>query len=415
MPMNIWFVNHYAIAPNTPGGTRHYSLAKELVKRGHSVTIIASSFDYFTQTETKLSVGEGFRHETIDDVDFLWLRTPPYKGNSLGRVKNMLAFSRDIWFQKGLRNKRKPDVIYGSTPHLFAAYAARRLAKSLKIPFVLEVRDLWPQTLIDLGRISPRHPFIQVLERLEKSLYRSSNHIVSLLPFAFEHIVPKGGAKDSITWISNGIDLSMVPAPQPPEVRDTFNIFYTGAHGLANGLDVLLTAAAHLKSRKDTQHIRITLIGEGPEKKKLMERAKQEDLSNVAFCKALPKREVYSVAREADAFIALVHDSPLYKYGTVANKFFDYLAMARPTLMMTSARNNPIAEADAGITVSSGNVHGLMLAMVEIAQLTPQVRWEMGLRGRKYVEENFSFEQLAIRLETVLEQVVKNADSRTVH
>jgi glycosyltransferase involved in cell wall biosynthesis len=404
--MNIWFINHYALPPDKAGGTRHYSLAKELVRLGHKVTIIASSFDYFSQTETKLSVGESSKRETVDGVDFIWLRTPPYKGNSLGRIRNMLSFTFDIWREKSCEHLPRPDVIYGSSPHLFAAYSAYRVAKRKKIPFVLEVRDIWPQSLVDIGSISPGHPLVRLLTRLEKTLYTHATHVVTLLPFAHEHIVQKGGRPDAITWVSNGIDLRLVPAPEEPKATGKFNIFYTGAHGVANALDVLVETANEVQHRPDAAHIHFTLVGEGPEKIKLKETAKQYGLTNITFRDSVPKRSLYTLAQEADAFVALVRDSVLYKHGISFNKFFDYLAMARPVLMASSARNNPVGEAGAALTVPPDDPKALAEAVFELCSYSLEKRSDMGMRGRSYVEEHYSFEKLAKKLEVVFTDVL---------
>ncbi len=403
--MNIWFVNHYALPPDRPGGTRHYSLARRLVELGHHVTIIASSFDYFTQTEMRLKSGETIKREDIDGITFLWLKTPPYSGNSLARIRNMLSFTFDIWRRKGMRTLSKPDVIMGSSPHLFAALAAQHLASNMSVPFVLEVRDLWPQSLVDLGNFSLRHPFIQVLARIEKYLYKKADHIVTLLPFAAEHIVNHGGNQSKITWVSNGIDLKMVPAPSTPIPKDSFKVMYTGSHGLANGLGTLLEAAA-LISRSGYSHIHICLVGDGPAKKSLVAQANKLGLSNVSFEASLPKNQLHAFMAEADAFVAVLLDSPLYKYGVSLNKFFDYLSMARPTVVASSARNNPLHEAEAGFTVPPDDPKALADALVKLSQLPATERWAMGMRGHHYVEEHYSFAKLAERLENVLTEAV---------
>ncbi len=254
--MNLWIVNHYAIPPQRAGGTRHYTLAKELIRRGYRVTIIASSFDHATRREAHLAPGEPFKLEVIESVPFLWLRTPPYAGNSVARIWNMTVFAYRVWRSAGEALLGKPDVVIGSSPHPFAALAAERLATRFRVPFVLEVRDLWPQTLIDLGGFSPRHPFILLLESIERYLYRKASRIITLLPGAGEHIREKGGDLSRVVWIPNGIDLELSPSPQPPRLNQVFTIMYAGAHGLANGLDLVLDVAALLEEgrvgRSDT-------------------------------------------------------------------------------------------------------------------------------------------------------------------
>ena len=160
--MKIWFVNHYAVPLTHVGNVRHFTLARELVKRGHDVSIVASSFIHKTLSEGVSTGKNACKHENIEGVDFLWIKTPPYKGNSWKRLWNMTVFGFRFWMGKGTRGLKRPDIIIGSSPDPLAAFAAYRVARRLKVPFVFEVRDLWPQTLVDLGRISPNHPLVRI-------------------------------------------------------------------------------------------------------------------------------------------------------------------------------------------------------------------------------------------------------------
>ena len=178
--MQCWWINHYAIPPNEPGGTRHYSLAKKLKTHGIEVTIIASSFNY-VQRKERLKANESHRCEVIDGVPFVWLRTRAYSGNSVSKLLNMLSFVRHLRRRSDLPDT-KPDIIIGSSPHPFAADEARRIARRLNVPFCLEIRDLWPQTLTDVGGLSAWHPVVLWMRRIERRLYRAARCIVTLLP-----------------------------------------------------------------------------------------------------------------------------------------------------------------------------------------------------------------------------------------
>lgn len=396
--MNIWLVNHYAITPSQAGGTRHYNLARRLVERGHRVTVIASSFDHVRQQELHLEPGEVSRVETVDGVQFLWLRTPPYRGNSVGRLWNTMVFARRVLSVRPEKVGYAPNVVLGSSPHLFAAWAAERLARRYRASFVLEVRDLWPQSLVDLGSFSPGHPFIRLLASLEKRLYRRARRIVTLLPGAAEHIAQKGGNPAKIAWIPNGIDLDRLPPPEPPAAKETFELMYAGTHGLANGLQVVLEAAERLQNHS----VRFRLVGDGPDKPRLVEMAAKMNLNNVVFEPPVPKNQVYTLLQEADAFLMVLRDSPVFRWGVSPNKLFDYMAAARPVIFSVNTPLNPVAEAGAGITVPAEDADSLAAAIVEISSLSAEERWRMGLRGRRYVEENHNLSRLADKLEAVL-------------
>lgn len=405
--MNIWIVNHYAIPPQQAGGTRHYTLAKELIRRGHKVTIVAASFDYLTRREAHLAPGELFKLEVVEGVPFLWLRTPPYSGNTVARVWNMTVFAYRVWAIIDKVLIERPNVVIGSSPHLFAALAAERLAARFHVPFVLEVRDLWPQTLIDLGNFSPKHPFIAFLEGIERYLYRKAAAILSLLPGAKEHMAEKGADPSRIVWLPNGIDLELVPPPQPPKSDGPFTVMYAGAHGLANGLDLALKAAHLLEREGWGKRVRFRFVGDGPEKPNLMQKAQALGLRSVSFENPVPKKAVYGLLQQADAFLLILPDSPLYRWGISINKMFDYLSQARPIIFCGNTPFNAVNEAGAGITLPPANPKALAEAVKGMALMHPEERWAMGLRGRAYVEKHHSLNRLADKLEEVLKDVAK--------
>ena len=408
--MNLWLVNHYAILPQQAGGTRHYTLARELVERGHQVTIVASSFDHTTRQEMHLRDGAPSRLEVVDGVRFLWLRTPPYSGNSARRLWNTMVFARKVLGLRAADLGGPPDVVLGSSPHLFAAWAAERLARRHRVPFVLEVRDLWPQSLVDLGSFSEGHPFIRWLEYIERSLYRRASRIVTLLPGAGEHIAQKGGSDERVVWIPNGVDLRLLPSPSPPESRESLTFLYAGAHGLANHLGYLLEAIHHARRLRPELPAHFRFVGDGPEKPALIQRARELGLENVAFEDPVPKNRVFEVLASADAFLVALQDTPLYRWGISLNKIYDYLAMARPIVLAApdSVYNNPIEEARAGLTAPSNNPEAYAKRLVELAETPAEERWQMGLRGRAYVEQNHSVPRLATRLEETLRAAIED-------
>ena len=400
--MNIWLVNHYALPPSRPGGIRHYAFAKELQKRGHRVVIIASSFDHQIRRETRLYRSECFKFQEEEGVPFLWLRTPAYTGNTPARVLNMLSFAGGIslWAKASLIGK--PDLILGSSPHLFAALGAYLQSLRHGVPFILEVRDLWPQTLVDLGGFSSSHPFILLLEKVERFLYRRASKIITLLPCAHLHMVEKGADKSKIVWIPNGVDLSLFPKPVPPKVNARLTVMYAGSHGLANNLDVALEAAAILQNRGLSELVEFRFIGEGPEKARLVERAKSLNLVNVSFEDPVPKKQIYEKLSLADVLLLILKDGPLFRFGVSPNKLFDYMAVGRPVIFAARAPRNPVEEAGAGIVVPPDDPKALADAVYNLANLSWEERWTMGLRGREYLEKHHSVERLVDRLEETL-------------
>jgi glycosyltransferase involved in cell wall biosynthesis len=399
--MKILLVNHYAFPPSQPGGTRHYSLARALMAMGHQVTIAAAGFDHITRTD-RLDPGETVRRELHGGVPFIWLRAPGYQSSGgAARLWNMLAFARAVERRLAPHLDGRPDVIVGSSPHLFAAQASLRLARRMGVPFVLEIRDVWPQSLVEVMGVSRWHPLVWHMERIERELYREASHIITLLPGIGPRVAERGGNPGAITWVSNGIDLGLLPPVADPPDRPGFTFMYAGSHGVTNALDVLLDAAALLQARGSRP--RMVLLGTGPEKPRLEARALAEGLE-VSFLPPVPKLEVYGVLAQADAFWVSSHDTSLWRHGISFNKLFDYMAMARPTVIGLACANNPIAEADCGITVRPGSAPAMAEGMERMMALAPEARRAMGRRGRAYVEANFDSRILAARFAAALRE-----------
>ena len=410
--MNIWIFNQYAITPDLPGGTRHYDLGRELVKRGHQVVIFATSFHHYLHRETRLQPGERWKVEDVDGLKFVWLRTPSYQRNDWRRVRNMVVFALRAWWM-GRRlpglvpGVGKPDVVIGSSPHLLTPLVAYWVARRFRVPFVMEVRDLWPQTFVDMGGLTERHPVIKVLQFLEQFLYKRAQEIITLLPLAHRYIEELGISSEKIHWIPNGVDLSRFSGLQPAssDLRGSFNVMYMGAHGRANALDVLLQAAKIVQDRGNNV-IRFVLVGDGPEKPRLMALAKELGLRNVEFREPVPKREVPKVLCVADTTIFILHDLPLYDYGISVNKLFDYLAVGKPLILVGRPVNNPVEETHCGLTVPPRDPEALAEAAMKLFEMPPKEREAMGRRGREYVERRHDIRKLAAELENILQALI---------
>lgn len=400
--MKVWIINHYAVPPSQAGITRHFSLAQELLKLGHEVTIFASSFDHLTRTQMHLRGGERWRSEDYAGIRFVWIRTPSYSGNSPRRFWNMIAFARAFPRVARKFGGGRPDVVMGSSPHLFAPFAAERWARREGIPFVLEVRDLWPQSLVDIGNISQSHPVIRVMAWMERELYRRSNGIACLLPGAAEYIEARGAPKNSVVWLPNGIEDDLLREPLSPTLKQEFVITYAGAHGTANGLDTVLDAAALLQRSSGQPKVKFVLIGDGPEKKRLMERAARNKLNNVEFKDSVPKHLIHGELAKADAFLMILKSSPVFQHGISPNKLFDYFGAARPVLFGVNTAYNPVAEAGAGFTFDPSEPSTLAKAVLELVTLPADTRALMSKAGRRYVERYHLYSEIAKKLDALL-------------
>lgn len=402
--MNVWIFNHHALTPEMTGGTRHYDFAKELINRGHRVTIVASSFHYSKYKEMKDYRESEYLQENIDGINFIWIKTPPYLGNGIARVKNMLSYSWKVLKIIPSLNLEKPDVIIGSSVHLFAVYSAYKLSKKYKVPFIMEVRDLWPQTLIEMG-VSKWHPFILLLAFLEKFLYKKADKIITLLPKAYQYIEKLNINIDKVVWISNGS--SVIKDDTYTNCLDSskFNIVYTGSHGVANDLDRLIDVAYILRRYNDKIHF--TLIGNGVLKEQLIHKAASLKLYNISFLDAVEKQKVIHYLKSADLLYVGLQNLSLYKYGISMNKIFDYMNAKKPILFVSDIQDSVIQQANAGKVISSDNLTIVAEAIISFLEMSESELDAYGQNGYNYLKKHFSIEVLTNRLEQLLKDEIR--------
>lgn len=387
--MKIWIIHQHAVGPEQKGIIRHYRLAKELIRKGHQVVIVASSFDHFTHQEVHLSPGQICKYDDSRDVPFFWVRSPTYHQQKSKRLWNMFVFAFRIWRGRLTRELFRPDVIVGSSPSLFSAFASALLARRLKVPFIAEIRDLWPQTVIDIGPSSPRHPVIWIMRQMEKYIYKSSSKIITALPGSEGYFYQHHVAQLKVVCVPNFVDLSELP---PSEFSDwdykKFKIYYAGSHGIANGLFAVVETA-HRLQLNGHRHIEFNLIGDGPLKPALQKRAQELKLENLNFMNSVPKTEIYKTLKNADAFLMPLRKANVFRWGVSPNKLFDYLALKRPLIYSIDSSFNPAIQANCGISVPPENPAALADGVLRLAALSADERAQMAERGFTFLTENF--------------------------
>jgi len=391
--MKILFINHYAGSPGYGMELRPHLLSRKLAEMGHQVLVAGASFSHLRAKQPEMS-GKEISLENFEGVEYLWLSTPPYKGNGVSRIRNMLAFRPRVFKALATGNFGIPDVIIGSTLTHFAADAARKLARFYSVPFVYEVRDLWPLTPIELGGYSRWHPFLLYLDYLDRKLARSADLIITTAPLMKEYYKERFGIPDEkFLWITNGTDLELfkdLPDVGENEEKDTFDIYYAGAHGLANGLDKIFDQLTVIMARHP--QVRLTLVGDGPLKQHLIERAGKENLP-VRFLDAVPKKELPAILNKADALLVYLEPCSLYRYGISLNKLADYHAMGKPILFVGDCAENPVIQSGAGMVAKT--IEEFPSIVEKMIRMNPEEKKLMGEKGRSYAEENYNWEKLA--------------------
>ena len=397
--MHILLIHQAFAALDEPGGTRHHELARHLRGQGHQVTIIASPVSYLTGTKK----GKQARKQT-DDLGVTIIRTytlPALHRSFIWRVFSFLSFMISS-FINGLF-VRKVDLVWGTTPPIFQGPTAWLLARLKGVPFLLEVRDLWPAFAIAVGVLKNK-TLIHLSEWLERFLYRHADHVMVNSPGFIEHVKARGAEK--IALIPNGADPDMFDPEskgldfiEKYQLAGRFIVLYAGAHGLSNALDVVLEAA---ESLKQDENIQFVLLGSGKEKLRLQQEAVDKNLDNVLFLPPVPKLEMREALAAADACLAILKPIEMYKT-TYPNKVFDYMAAGRPVILaIDGVIRQVVEEAGAGIAVPPGNPDAMASAIQELASKPEKCR-KMGTAGRKMVESQFCRSKLASEFTNLLE------------
>ncbi len=411
--MNIYYFDHYAGSYLHGMEFRPFLMAKRWVQAGHKVTIVASSFSHLRGQNPDL-MGQKTYSEEIDGVRFFWIRGNHYSGNGMDRVRNILSFVRGLYhWQNEFIGKDKPDVIIASSTYPMDIYPAVSIAKKYNAKVIFEVHDLWPQSPMELGKMSKLHPFIQVTQRAENYAYQNSDYVVSLLPNAKEHMLEHGMKPEQYVYVPNGVEAS--DWKEPDDLEDAvyydllhqfheegyFLVGYAGAHGLANALDSFVEAGSKLKGEK----VKLILVGQGPEKTRLQQKINDLGLRDtVETLEAVKRSQIPGLLAQFDALYIGTQRKPVFQYGISPNKLFDYMMAAKPIIYAIEYDKNAVEKSGCGITIRAERSAAIARAAVQLSQKSPEERRKMGQRGKEYVLQNHEYGVLADRFLEVLER-----------
>lgn len=407
--MRVLLIHQAFVSPSEAGGTRHFELAQAWARRGNRFLIVASPVSYLSGRRTSTTDRESYLGGRVEVVR-AW--TPSIlHANFFCRVLALASFMLTS-LGKGLFCGPL-DLVLGTSPSLFQAASAWLVAALRRKPFLLEIRDLWPDFAIDMGVVT--NPLlIKSALALESFLYRRAKHIVVNSP-AYREIlaVDKGVPRDKISLVPNGVDPEMFDPDQDGGTLraelgvapDDFLVTYAGAMGPANDLGVVLEAARLLEDRPG---IKLLLAGGGKERPALEARAAELGLDNLVFAGPSPKSEMPRVLAASDACLAILKDIPMFRT-TYPNKVFDYMAAGRPVVLAIDGVIRQVVEdAEAGVFVPPGDPKALAAAIEELATDPAKAR-EMGRRGRAAVVEHFDRRRQAARFIELLADVASGA------
>ncbi len=405
--MNVLYYHQHFSTPQGSTGTRSYEMARRLLAQGHSVTMVCGSYGG-GNTGLAGAYQNGKREGRVAGIQVVEFELPYSNRDSF--LRRTLTFLKFAWRSAWLVLRRDYDLVFATTTPLTAGIPGI-LARWLRgKPFVFEVRDLWPELPKAMGVI--RNPLVLgAMSVLEWLSYRSAHRLIGLSPGIVDGIARRGVPRERIALIPNGCDLDIfgVPAePWRPEgvgVNDLMAVF-TGTHGIANGLDAVLDAAAELK-RRGRNDIKLVLIGQGKLKVELQQRAHAEQLDNVIFHDPVNKAKLAGLMAATDVGMQILANVPAFYYGTSPNKFFDYIAAGRPVL-----NNYPgwlagiITEHECGYAAPPDDPVAFANALIHAADHRDELR-RMGQRARALAQSEYNRDLLAARFVTWLEKAVE--------
>lgn len=380
----VWVLDHYARA-------RHEEFALLNQERYQTIRFMSA----FIHNDP--SAGENrTRVEQTSYGQRIYLKTLSYTKNNWKRSANMASFALQLLLNA--YRSPKPDVIVASGPHLFTLFAGAIIAKLRRAQLIVEVRDLWPRTLVDLGALNPNSTMAKILCWLERTSYKAAEQIIFAIPLGHKYLEELHLQKPT-TVIPNGIiqelalDKSATTVPERNQYP--FLAVYAGLLGVANNVEQILDAAKILNQTQPDK-FGFLIYGTGPQREHLIQRVQQEQITNVHIQEPVSRGEVLAIIRgSADATIFTLKPVDVFKYGISPNKISDYLAVAKPMVFSCRAGNDIAQLAQCGLSADPTDPRSLADAIISLSETDPKLRQQMGERGYNYMLQHYITEDHA--------------------
>ncbi|HEX6850861.1 MAG TPA: glycosyltransferase family 4 protein [Candidatus Polarisedimenticolaceae bacterium] len=408
--MKILFISQFIARPDQPGQNRIFDFLQRLVKEGHRAHVVTCGVHYLTATLDAELARAKFIETRWGDVDVtLTYATPGFRSGTVARLRSYLSF---VWYaMRATLRERDVDAIMVSIQPMFVAPLAWFVAKLRRVPFILEVRDIWPDVAVEMGMLT--NPLMIGLgRRLERFVYRSAHHIIVIGPEMKRLLVARGVPESRIDVVPQGFQ----PPPSPPspagDIRERlglqgkFAVMYTGSFGVANNdLPMVLDAASRLRDHGD---IRFVLVGDGNRKQEYVERCRREGLTNVQFEPMVSKNEVHSMLSAADACVMTLPPGDFFRI-CLQNKIFDYLGNGKPVVAAVAGdQEDLLRTSGGGLVVPPGDLDGLCRSVLQLRD-DPELRRRIGESGRSYVGRHLMRDDLLEQYVRLLERTVNRA------
>jgi glycosyltransferase involved in cell wall biosynthesis len=411
--VRILFISHYFPPEVNAPASRTHEHCREWVRQGHEVTVVTG-----VPNHPRGELFEGYQNrlvqeERVDGIRVIrtWMFLSANEGFGR-RIANYLLFALAAVLASFKASR--PDVVVATSPQFFAGLAGLAVSRLRRAPFVLEVRDLWPESIAQLGQLRPG-PGLRALEWFETRLYRSAAGIVVNTRTFIDHIARRGVPRDRIELVYNGIDPALF-RPRPRDeallskhgLEDKYLVAYIGTLGLAHGIETLLDAAERLKDEPD---LHVVLIGDGAARQGLERAVRERGLANVTFLGLRPRSEIPAWIASIDLLVVLLRDLEVFR-SVIPSKVFEFCAQERPVIVSTPRGEfrDLIDAAGAACGVDAERPDALADA-IRACRRAPAETAAMAIRGREWVEAGFVRDDLARRMLSFVERIAKRPEA----
>ncbi|NLX90373.1 MAG: glycosyltransferase family 4 protein [Firmicutes bacterium] len=416
MKKKIWLINHYATDMYFNEGGRHYWFAKNLLQKGYEPTIFCANTRHNAGDIIEVKSGK-YIVKAAGNIPFVFVKTTVYSSNGLDRIINMVTFYKNLFpaSKENAKLNGKPDIILASSVHPLTLVAGIQIAKKFGIPCICEVRDLWPETFVDLKIINRNNPILKLLYAGEKWIYKKADKLIFTMEGGKDYIIEKGWDKShhgpidisKVYHINNGVDLEefdynrkhYIIEDKDLEDENTFKVVYTGSIRLANKVGKIIDAAKLLSD----QNVKFLIWGDGDQLEPLRKRIKSENIRNICFKGRIDKKYIPYITSKANLNIILYDNVPLFKYGSSSNKMFDSLASGRPTLFTAKHRYSIISQYGAGLVMEDNSAESIAESIMYFKNLNKNDYDKYCINARKAAQD-YDFQNLTKKLLNIIEE-----------
>ena len=416
MKKNIWIFNHYGCTPCTGRLLRHYYFGKNLIQRNREVTVFVSNQLHYLG-KTFDTEGKLYKEKSNEGVPFVFINTPKYFDNGLKRIINMVSYMIKLFIvtkKYAESHKSKPDVIIASSPQPLTCISGIFIARRYKVPCIIEIRDLWPESLIEYGKLKKGGILAGLLYKGEKWIYEKADKIIFTFEGGKDYIKERGWEHEipleKIADINNGINFQEFNEQKnifsitdgDLDDEKTFKVVYCGSVRQVNNVRAIIDVAEELQKREDGKEIRFLIWGSGTEEEELKGLVNEKNLANIVFKGQIEKKYIPYILSKSNLNLMHGRLTGLLRFGCSPNKLFDYFAAGKPILSDIPSNYDLIKKYNCGIVIDNGTVQNLADAIVKVVRLDEKSYGEM-CRNAKRAAGDYDFKKLTDKLIKVIE------------